>query len=73
MANFIVTISSFILAILSGYKLYRMSKYEFHHRTVGGVIGFSSYGGAQAHFFFKRVLRFVLVVSIIAFLLGMAS
>jgi hypothetical protein len=73
MANFIVTIGSLILAIASGYKLYRMSKYEFEHRTVGGMIEFNTYGGAQAHFFFKGILRLVLVISIIAFLLGMAS
>jgi hypothetical protein len=50
-----------------------MSKYEFNNRTVGGVIQFSSYGADQAHFFLKRVLRLVLVVSIIAFLVGMAQ
>jgi hypothetical protein len=73
MANFAVTMSSLVLAVLSGYKLYRMSKYEFEHRTVGGVIEFQSYGAAKAHFFFKGILRLVLVVSVIAFILGMAS
>jgi hypothetical protein len=73
MANFMVTVSALILAVGSGYKLYRMSKYEFENRTVGGVIEFRSYGAAKAHFFVKGVLRLVLVVSIIAFLLGMAS
>jgi hypothetical protein len=73
MANFAVTMSALVLAVLSGYKLYRMSKYEFEHRTVGGVIEFQSYGAAKAHFFFKGILRLVLVVSVIAFILGMAS
>ena len=73
MANFAVTMSALVLAVLSGYKLYRMSKYEFEHRTVGGVVEFQSYGAAKAHFFFKGILRLVLVVSVIAFILGMAS
>jgi hypothetical protein len=73
MANFTVTIGSLILAIASGYKLYRMNKYEFENRTVGGVIEFRSYGAARAHFFLKGILRLVLVVSVIAFILGMAS
>jgi single-strand DNA-binding protein len=73
MANFIVTMSALILAVSSGYKLYKMSKYEFENRTVGGVIEFRSYGAFKAHFALKGILRLVLVVSIIAFLLGMAS
>ena len=73
MANFIVTMSALILAVVSGYKLYKMSKYEFEHRTVGGVVEFNSYGAAKMHFALKGVLRLVLTVSIIAFLLGMAS
>ena len=73
MANFIVTMSALILAVGSGYKLYKMSKYEFEHRTVGGVIEFNSYGGAKMHFFFKGILRLVLMVSVIGLLLGMAS
>jgi hypothetical protein len=73
MANFIVTVSALILGVASGYKLYKMSKYEFEHRTVGGMIEFNTYGAAKAHFFFKGILRIVLVVSVIAFILEMAS
>ena len=62
MTNFIVTMSALILAVLSGYKLYRMSKYEFEHRTIGGIIEFSSYGAAKVHFALKGILRLVLVV-----------
>jgi len=68
-----VTFISLIVAVAAAAQLIRMSMYEFNHRTVGGVIEFSSYGGAMAFFFLKRVLRLVLVVSVIAFLLGMAS
>ena len=72
MAGFIVTISGLIIAVSSGRKLYKMSKYEFEHRTVGGVIEFRSYGAANAHFFLKGILRLVLIISILAFLFGMA-
>jgi hypothetical protein len=68
-----VTFISLILAVAAAVQLIRMSKYEFEHRTVGGVIEFNSYGAAKMHFALKGVLRLVLTVSIIAFLLGMAS
>ena len=68
-----ITPISLIVAIASAIQLVRMSMYEFKHRTVGGVIEFSNYGKYQAHFFFKRVLRLVLVISIIAFLFGLAT
>jgi uncharacterized membrane protein len=68
-----VTGISLIVVIASAVQLIRMSMYEFDHRTVGGVIEFSTYGKYQAHFFFKRVLRLVLVISIIVFLFGLAT
>ena len=68
-----LTFISLILAVAAAIQLIRMSKYEFNNRTVDGVIQFSSYGADQAHFFLKRVLRLALVVSIIAFLVGMAQ
>jgi hypothetical protein len=69
----IAIIGSLILSVLSVIKLIKMNKYEFRLRTIGGVIQFSSYGAAQAHFLLKGVMRLVLVISIIVFLLAMCA
>ncbi|MFC5427493.1 hypothetical protein ACFPTO_01520 [Paraburkholderia denitrificans] len=43
----------FVISLVMGFhnqrKLDRLEKYEFEHRTDGGVVGFSSYKDAKRH------------------------
>lgn len=48
----------------------RLRKYEFENRSDGGVIGFKSFGDAEAHKWKHRIADFVGGIGIILFVGG---
>ena len=69
----IATLVSLIVLVLTTIKRIKMNRYEFEHRTTGGVIQFDSYGEAKVHFALKGILRLVWWVSLIVFVLGLLT
>jgi hypothetical protein len=69
----IATIVSLIVLVVTTFKRIKMNKFEFEHRTTGGVIQFDSYGASRAHFALKGVLRVVWWISLIVFVLELLT
>jgi hypothetical protein len=69
----IATIVSLMVLVVTTIKRIKMNKYEFEHRTTGGVIQFDTYGKAKAHFALKGILRLVWWISLIVFVLEMLT
>lgn len=69
----IATIVSLIVLVVTTIKRFKMNKYEFEHRTTGGVIQFDTYGEAKVHFALKGILRLVWWISLIVFVLELLT
>ncbi len=67
------TIVSLIVLVVTTIKRIKMNKYEFEHRTTGGVIQFDSYGEAKMHFSLKSVIPLVWWIALIVFVLELLT
>ena len=57
---------------LKGYRLTRqLEKYEFEHRTDGGVVGFDTFEESRRHEWKHTWARVVLIVGVLTLLLDL--
>jgi hypothetical protein len=57
-----------VLMAVGGYQIYKLSKYEFEHRTGGGAVEFKTFNSAIGHTIKRTIFVLILCAGVFIFL-----